>query len=309
MYYILYETKNKINNKIYVGIHKTKELNKFDGYYGSGLLLNRSIEHSGNEKFTRRTLAVLNTWEDARELERKYVDEDFVKRKDTYNLSIGGTGGFTLCGFDKMTAKRQKEIQENRKRGTEAATKKRNQRIKNDEEFAKKTRNNMRKIRTQPDNRGKTYYHKGEHVIFVLPNTQPEGYVLGTILGYHNKNLGKISITDGKSNRFIDKDEILPEGWRRGKYITEDKRFKGHDKKTLDRMSIKRKNKIYATNGKDNKLFDSEDDIPNGWKRGLSHHKKRGRWITNGIESTALKENEILPEGWRYGRTYKRGKK
>jgi len=39
MEYIIYLTKNIVNNKIYVGVHKTEDSNVFDGYYGNGLSL------------------------------------------------------------------------------------------------------------------------------------------------------------------------------------------------------------------------------------------------------------------------------
>ncbi len=41
MFYYLYEVRNNINGKIYVGVHKTRDLN--DGYMGSGKVLNRSM--------------------------------------------------------------------------------------------------------------------------------------------------------------------------------------------------------------------------------------------------------------------------
>ena len=42
MFYLIYRITNKINNKIYIGFHKTK--NKDDGYMGSGKYLNRAYE-------------------------------------------------------------------------------------------------------------------------------------------------------------------------------------------------------------------------------------------------------------------------
>ena len=45
MYYLIYKITNNVNNKIYVGKHKTE--NKNDGYMGSGTILNRAIEKYG----------------------------------------------------------------------------------------------------------------------------------------------------------------------------------------------------------------------------------------------------------------------
>lgn len=51
MFYYLYEIKNLINNKIYVGVHKTNDLN--DGYMGSGKVIKRAMEKHGTENFTK----------------------------------------------------------------------------------------------------------------------------------------------------------------------------------------------------------------------------------------------------------------
>jgi hypothetical protein len=41
MKYIVYQTVNKVNNKIYIGVHKTEDPLVFDGYVGNGIYINR----------------------------------------------------------------------------------------------------------------------------------------------------------------------------------------------------------------------------------------------------------------------------
>jgi hypothetical protein len=92
MFYYLYEIRNNLNGKIYVGVHKTKSLN--DGYMGSGKVLQRAIAKHGAENFTK---VVLETFENAEAMyarEKEVVTDEFLLREDTYNLRRGGNGGF-----------------------------------------------------------------------------------------------------------------------------------------------------------------------------------------------------------------------
>jgi len=93
MYYIIYKTTNTVNGKVYIGKHKTKDLN--DGYLGSGKLLCRAIEKYGVENFAREIVYLCKTEDDMNAKEREIVTEDFCLREDTYNLCVGGAGGFS----------------------------------------------------------------------------------------------------------------------------------------------------------------------------------------------------------------------
>lgn len=88
----MYETTNTITQKIYVGIHKTKNIN--DGYLGSGKIIRQAIEKYGKEAFTRRIISFYDSENEMREAEKNYVTEDFVARDDTYNLVVGGGCGW-----------------------------------------------------------------------------------------------------------------------------------------------------------------------------------------------------------------------
>ena len=103
MKYIVYETTNLVNNKIYIGVHKTVNPDVFDGYIGCGCLATQpntymhpkthfqfAVKKYGPKNFRRKTLAIFNTLEEASNLERELVNEQFLQREDVYNMILGG---------------------------------------------------------------------------------------------------------------------------------------------------------------------------------------------------------------------------
>jgi group I intron endonuclease len=91
-YYYVYKTVNLINNKFYIGVHKSKT--KHDkSYFGSGVALSRAIRKHGIENFSNTVLAYYESLEDAYTAEKLMVTEDLVNHKDCYNMIPGGKGG------------------------------------------------------------------------------------------------------------------------------------------------------------------------------------------------------------------------
>jgi hypothetical protein len=92
MYYTIYKITNQIDGKFYIGSHKTKDLN--DSYMGSGRYLKRAQEKYGIENFTKEILFVFDNADDMYKKEAEIVNEDFLVTENTYNLKIGGYGGW-----------------------------------------------------------------------------------------------------------------------------------------------------------------------------------------------------------------------
>lgn len=60
-------------------------------------ITHNAIEKYGIENFERTILFFCETEDEMNVKEKEIVNEDFVARKDTYNLKIGGDGGWDYC--------------------------------------------------------------------------------------------------------------------------------------------------------------------------------------------------------------------
>lgn len=106
MKHIVYKTTCLVNNKIYIGVHKTENPDIFDGYLGNAIYKNQTyhIKHPtqafhyavrkyGVDNFVREVLFVFDDRKQALLKEAELVNKDFVKLDTNYNVALGGNGG------------------------------------------------------------------------------------------------------------------------------------------------------------------------------------------------------------------------
>ena len=101
-YYTFYKIVNKINNKIYYGVHKTKKL--YDGYAGSGRYIREKQNEIGIENFEKYILKCFQNSKEMYDYERSIVTRDLVLDENFYNAHIGGEGGFD-CTIGRISVK------------------------------------------------------------------------------------------------------------------------------------------------------------------------------------------------------------
>lgn len=157
-YNYLYKITNLLNNKFYIGIHSTDDLD--DNYYGSGLLINKAIDKYGIENFTKEILYFVSTREDLLDLERFIIDDKFINRKDTYNIQLGGNGGCSDEIKEKISNKLKGRVfsEEHRKKLSEVGHKRVYPPMS--EETKQKISNSLKGI---SKNKGRVSSFKGKH--------------------------------------------------------------------------------------------------------------------------------------------------
>ena len=98
-HYLIYKITCSINNKIYIGKHKTDDID--DDYMGSGSLLKYDQNLFGIDKFKREILFECKSEDEMNVKEAEIVNEDFIARDDVYNIKLGGDGGWDHINSNK----------------------------------------------------------------------------------------------------------------------------------------------------------------------------------------------------------------
>ena len=212
MFYTVYKITNLINNKIYIGCHKT--LNLDDEYMGSGKILHRAFAKHGIENFKKEILSVFDNKEEMFKKEKELV---FVN-ESTYNIKEGGCGGFDFININKLNKSfnwlKSIKSEENRKKVSEGLKKYR--KSLSEEE---KTKQKEKRIKGQ-----KKYFQEngswwnGKKHKESTKKKQSETHK-GKYVGEKNNNYGKCWINNGIENKTIKKetlDEWILKGYKKG---------------------------------------------------------------------------------------------
>ena len=254
MKYYLYQIRNKTNGMIYIGVHCSKSIK--DRYMGSGTRIKEVIKKEGIENFEKSILEFFENKEDMLQREKEIVNEDFIKREDTYNLIKGG--GFNTTGTTPVKDKYGNIFQVN----------------KNDPRYLSGELVSY--------NKGTVLVKDINNKIFRVDINDPR-YLSGELV---NINKGKTTLKDKHGN--IIRVDINDPRFLSGELVglTKNiKREKGtwsgktHSEETKALMRKNRKGKqsgsknsqfgkFWITNGKENKKVSTESEIPKGWNKG-----------------------------------------
>jgi hypothetical protein len=222
MFYTVYKITNTNNGKIYIGVHKTTDL--YDGYMGSGKYITYSIEKHGIEKFKKEYIAIFDNPSDMYNMETELVNETFINREDTYNIKLGGLGGWADVNKRGLNMYGTNGYHENSIKALDMGRKKQNFLRENDSEWVKKNSQAISSgvIKWQSEN-GNGFLGK-THSEETKAGWRGHKRQVGNLNSQHGSRW--ICNVDSKTNLKIKSGDQIPSGWIFGR-----NKWKSYDKK------------------------------------------------------------------------------
>lgn len=201
MHYYLYRITNKVNGKIYVGVHKTKSLD--DGYMGSGKVIRSAIKKHGIENFQKEILETFDTAAEMYEREKQIVNEEFLSRDDVYNLRRGGHGGFEYINSNPELFLTDNRLNSLNKGGNFQSKEQRSQLLIDSYKTGKRT----------------TIFRNSlfQKEMALRSSKVKKNFKCDHQKGHKNSQFGSFWITNGIENKKC-RDKI-PLGWRKGRIL------------------------------------------------------------------------------------------
>ena len=256
-HYLIYQTTNLVNNKIYIGQHITTNIE--DNYFGSGNLIKRAIQKYGLENFEFKILFELQNKEEMNLLEKYVVNREFCDRDDTYNINIGGTGGWSHLNSINSSYKKG-----SLKRHNAACLANKNRDLIHQankcREIAKKRKENKNEYESYCNKISiGVKKHKQEYPEFMVKENNPmygkkhtkkSKQKMSNYAKEHNSMHGKIWICNYEleESKIWNINESIPKGWVKGRHS------KQSFKKIKEMQQEKEKQQKYKIQEKRNKL-------------------------------------------------------
>ncbi len=209
-HYSIYKITNKINGKIYIGKHKTSDLN--DGYMGSGKLIRAAIRKHGVENFVKEVLHIFDNEADMNSKEAELVSDEFVLFESNYNLCPGGNGGFGhINAFGLQHTPKQRRIARKLRRSQQQLNMARRN---EDDEYRQLWHSRISETRkANIAVNGHNWTGKAHSPETIEKLQRPKGE------GSANSQFGTMWITDEIQSKKILKTEPIPDGWRKGRRL------------------------------------------------------------------------------------------
>ena len=186
-------------------MHSTDNIK--DGYIGSGKRLWHSINKYGKENHNCEILEFLPDRSSLKDRERQIVNEELINEELCMNLMIGGEGGWHFLTKEQLT------------KGGKTGSASRKILRENDPEYARKNSESISKAYYKAIEDGTRIpvqwgewagkKHKPETIEKMKGHSRQKGS--------NNSQYGKCWITNEIESKKINKDDIIPEGWRLGR--------------------------------------------------------------------------------------------
>lgn len=206
MHYTVYRTTNLINGKFYIGTHKTKDPN--DSYLGSGALLRKAIQKYGVDNFKKEVLFIFDNPEAMFAKEAEIVTAEFLAENNTYNLKLGGEGGFDWINANVDLSTRNAKIAAARSYNESGMLRSIQALVSSGPSSRRKA--NAARVQKYPNGTFAGRKHTSEAKAKI-------GAANARNVGTLNSQFGTMWITDGANNKKIPKCAGIPHGWVPGR--------------------------------------------------------------------------------------------
>lgn len=224
MYGYIYLTTNKINNKKYIGQHKSS---KFEGnkYLGSGTALGRAIKKYGAQNFETKLLKISESKADLDREEKYYINLfNATTRSDFYNIAYGGNGGEIHTPEMRQKLRQARLLQESQVKGKIKINNGIKEKLVSPEDLKDYITKGWIKGRLYKTTENYIYVYKNNKTTAIPPGDLQtyldNGWVRGN--GGSGAHRGTVHINNGKISKMIPKDllnDYLSQGWVRGRLL------------------------------------------------------------------------------------------